>query len=295
MQDYLVRAVGKDEPVRIVAVTSTGVVEEARRRHGTSPVASAALGRALTAGLMLATEIKGRDILTIRVLGDGPLGGIVVSADGNGKVRGYVQNPAVDLPREKEGKLPVGAAVGKGMLYVSKDLGLKEPFVGSCELVSGEIGEDIAYYLYTSEQIPSAVALGVLVGPGGHIRAAGGLMVQVLGDVDDETRERLSRRFTGLGAVSSLIDRGYKPEDLIKELKFEYEILSSYPVSFECKCDKHKVEEALFSLGAKELEDMLAKEGRAEVKCHFCGESYLFTREEITRLLEEMKEQKGTS
>lgn len=295
MQDYLVRAVAKEEPVRIIAVTSTGVVEEARRRHGTFPVAAAALGRTLTAGLMLATEIKGKDILTIRVLGDGPLGAIVVSAEGNGKVRGYVQNPKVDLPPNEKGKLPVGTAVGKGTLHVSKDLGLRDPFVGSCELVSGEIGEDIAYYFHTSEQIPSAVALGVLVGPGGNIRAAGGLMVQVLGDVDDETRERLSQRFSGLEAISSLVDRGYKPEDIIKELKFDYEILSTYPVSFECKCSKQKVEEALFSLGSNEVEDMLEKEGQAEVRCHFCGENYLFTRDDLEKLLEEMSGQKGTS
>lgn len=289
MQDYLVRAVAKDEPVRIVAVTSTGVVEEARRRHGTFPIASAALGRTLTAGLMLATEIKGKDILTIRVLGDGPLGAIVVSAEGNGRVRGYVQNPEVDLPREKEGKLPVGTAVGKGMLHVSKDLGLRDPFVGSCELVSGEIGEDIAYYLHKSEQIPAAVALGVLVGPDRRVKASGGLMIQVLGDVDDETRERFSQKFTGLEAISSLVNRGYKPEEIINELGFDFEILSSYPVIFECRCNKKKVEEALFSLGSCEIEDMLDKEDRAEVRCHFCGENYYFNREELAQLLEEMK------
>ncbi|MBO8128209.1 MAG: Hsp33 family molecular chaperone HslO [Peptococcaceae bacterium] len=289
MQNYLVRAVGKNDPVRIVAVTSTGIVEEARRRHGTSPVASAALGRTLTAGLMLATEMKGEDLLTIRILGDGPLGAIVVTADGKGRVRGYVQNPSVYLPSEKKGKLPVGTAVGKGMLYVSKDLGLKTPFVGSCELVSGEIAEDVAYYLYHSEQIPSALALGVLVETDEHIRSAGGIMVQVLGDADEETKEKLSQRFTSLQAISGMVDQGYKPEDIIKELKIDFEILDIYPVAFECRCTKQKVEETLVSLGVKELEDILAKEGQAEVRCHFCGENYIFTREELANLLKELK------
>jgi molecular chaperone Hsp33 len=289
MQDYIIRAVAKDEPVRITAVTTTGVVEEAHRRHKTSPVAAAALGRTLTAALMLATEIKGKDILTIRIMGDGPLGAIVASADGKGTVRGYVQNPEFDLPPNERGKLPVGAAVGKGTLHVSKDLGLKYPFSGSCELVSGEISEDITYYLYKSEQIPSAVSLGVLVGHDGHIRSAGGFMIQILGDVDEVTEKRLVKRFESMEAVSSLVDRGYKPEDLVKEMGFDYEILANYPVYFKCRCNKEKVEKALISLGVEEVEEILAKEGQAEASCHFCGENYIFGKEELERLLEEMK------
>jgi len=289
MQDYIIRAVAKDEPVRITAVTTTGVVEEAHKRHKTSPVAAAALGRTLTAALMLATEIKGKDILTIRIMGDGPLGAIVASADGKGTVRGYVQNPEFDLPPNERGKLPVGAAVGKGTLHVSKDLGLKYPFSGSCELVSGEISEDITYYLYKSEQIPSAVSLGVLVGRDRHIRSAGGVMVQILGDVDEVTEKRLVKQFENLEAVSSLVDRGYRPEDLIKEMDFDFEILADYPVAFQCRCNKERVEKALISLGVREVEDILAKEGQAEASCHFCGEKYIFDQGELERLLEEMK------
>ncbi|MDK2821576.1 MAG: molecular chaperone Hsp33 [Clostridia bacterium] len=289
MKDYLVRAVAKNESIRIVAVTSTGVVEEARKRHGTSPVASAALGRTLTAGLILSTEIKGEDLLTIRILGDGPLGAIVVTADGKHRVRGYVQNPSVYLPIDKNGKLPVGKAVGKGVLHVSKDLGLKEPFVGTCELVSGEIAEDIVYYLYRSEQIPSAVAMGVLIGKDGHIRSAGGILVQILGDADEETREKLSERFSRLEGISSLIDKGYKPEDLIKELKIDFEILDRHPVAFECKCTKEKVEETIASLGSDEIESIIAEKGEAEVNCHFCGEKYILKQEELKKLIMDIK------
>lgn len=290
MFDYLVRAIAREEPVRIAAVVSTGVVDEARRRHGTYPVATAALGRAFTAGLLLATEIKGEDLLTIRILGDGPLGALVVSADARGGVRGYVQNPKVDLPPDKEGKLPVGTAVGKGVLHVAKDLGLKEPFVGSSELVSGEIAEDIAYYLYASEQIPSALTLGVLVGTGGEVRSAGGVLVQVLGDVDDETKDKLAERFSRLQAVSRLIEQGYSPENLIDKLQMDYKILSTYPVKFSCRCNKQKVEEMLFSLGAQELKDLLEREGRAEVSCHFCGETYIFDRPELEKIITEVQE-----
>ncbi|MTI83692.1 MAG: Hsp33 family molecular chaperone HslO [Firmicutes bacterium] len=289
MQDYIIRAVAKNEPVRITAVTTTGVVEEAHRRHKTSPVAAAALGRTLTAALMLATEIKGKDILTVRVMGDGPLGAIVASAGGNGTVRGYVQNPEFDLPPNEKGKLPVGAAVGQGTLHVSKDLGLKYPFVGSCELISGEISEDITYYLYKSEQIPSAVSLGVLVGPDGHIRSAGGVMVQIMGDVDEVTEKRIVKRFENMEAVSSLVDRGHKPEDLVKELDFDFEILANYPVAFQCQCTKERVEKALVSIGVEEIEDIMAKEGQAEASCHFCGDNYIFGKAELGKLLVEMK------
>jgi len=278
MEDYLVRGVGEDGQFRVFAAVTTGLVEEARRRHDTWPVASAALGRGLTAGLLLGANLKGDDLLTLRILGNGPLGAIVVTANAEGEVRGYVQEPHVDLPAAPEGKLPVGAAVGRGFLHVTKDLGLKEPFTGSVELVSGEIGEDVAQYLLTSEQTPSAVSLGVLVGPDASVKASGGLIVQLFPGASEEILSHLEKSLLEMPPVSSLVNLEMSPEDIVARavngLNIRY--LGKNPVRFACKCSQEKAWDILAAMGKKELEELLREQGKVEVHCNFCGERYTF-------------------
>ncbi|WP_066640298.1 Hsp33 family molecular chaperone HslO [Desulfolucanica intricata] len=293
MKDYLIRAVGEKEQFRVFAVVATNLIEEARRRHDTWPVATAALGRTLIAGLLMGANLKGEDLLTIRINGDGPLGGIVVSADAYGNVRGYVKNPQVHVSSISKGKLGVGTAVGKGTLSVSKDLGLKEPFTGSVELISGEIGEDISYYLTVSEQIPSAVSLGVLVETDNSVRAAGGLILQLLPGASDDIISKLEAGIKELPPISSLVDEGKTPEQIVdlalKELNFS--ILEQTPVQFNCPCNKDKVESILISLGKQEIQEIKEELGQAEVNCHFCGEKYIFNTRELDNLLKEIEQQ----
>lgn len=291
MGDYLVRAVCGEGECRAFAVVTTAIVEEARRRHDTWPVATAALGRAMTAGLLLGANMKGEDILTLRLLGDGPLGAVIVTANAHSEVRGYVQEPHVDLPCTAEGKLPVGEAVGrKGTLYVTRDLGLKEPFFGSVELVSGEIGEDVAQYLLQSEQTPSAVALGVLVGADASVRAAGGLLIQLFPGASDGTLSLLERNLSNLPLISSLVDKGMIPAEIIAEATagLSLEVLEKTPVRFACKCSRERVEGLLASLGREEISKMIREQGQAEVRCHFCGEVYNFNGPELERFLKEI-------
>ena len=290
MQDYLIRTVGEKEQFRVFAAVTTSLVDEARRRHGTWPVASAALGRTLTAGLLLGANLKGDDLLTIRVNGDGPLGALVVSANGCGDVRGYVQNPQVHVPGIRPGKLGVGLAVGKGTLSVSKDLGLRDPFTGSVELISGEIGEDIAYYLLTSEQIPSAVSLGVLVETDNSVRAAGGLIIQLMPGAENTLMAELEANLKKLPPVSSLVDQGRSPEEMLRLAlgNLEVNIIDKVPVQFNCPCTKERIERILISLGAKELKEIIETTGEAEVICHFCGEKYNFDGQELNKLLQDI-------
>lgn len=288
MKDYLVRGVGEDGQFRVFAATTTNLVEEARRRHDTWPVASAALGRSLTAGLLLGANLKGEDLLTLRIFGDGPLGAAIVTANPAGAVRGYVQEPHLDLPSTPEGKLPVGAAVGKGYLQVTKDLGLKEPFTGSVELVSGEIGEDVAQYLLTSEQTPSAVALGVLVGPDGRVKASGGLMIQILPGAEEDVLTCLEKCLSALPPVSSLVDRGMTPEEIVAEavggLGVRY--LGKTPLQFKCGCSREKVGDILAAMGREEIKGLLKEQGGADVRCHFCGEVYNFGASDLKALMD---------
>ncbi len=290
MKDYLVRGIGEDGQFRVFAAITTELVEEARSRHDTWPVASAALGRALTAGLLLGANLKGDDILTLRILGDGPLGAVVVTADAAGEVRGYVQEPHVDLPGQASGKLPVGEAVGKGYLHITKDMGLKEPFTGSVELVSGEIGEDVAQYLLTSEQTPSAVALGVLVDPHGRVKASGGIIIQMFPEAEEEVLIQLEKNLGEMDPVSSLVDRGLGPEGIVAEavggLKVQY--LERTPVCFKCKCSRARVGDILAAMGRDAILNILNDHGQAEVICHFCGEKYVFAASELESLLEEL-------
>ncbi|MFZ5649513.1 MAG: Hsp33 family molecular chaperone HslO [Bacillota bacterium] len=288
--DYLVRSIDKGQNFRVFAAVTTGVVETACRRHDTWPIATAALGRVMTGALLLGANLKGSDMITIKVAGDGPLGAIVVSANAGGEVRGYVLEPHVDLPRETEGKLPVGAAVGRGTLSVIRDLGLKEPFTGSVELVSGEIAEDLAHYLATSEQVPSAVSLGVLVDREGRVKASGGFWLELLPGAGDDVLEILEKNLAALPSVSAMVDSGASPEDIAGAVagEFEISVLDKLPVCFRCSCGKKKVEGLLVSLGREELADMARERGGAEVRCHFCGEKYNFTGEELGLLIREM-------
>ncbi|MFZ5648258.1 MAG: Hsp33 family molecular chaperone HslO [Bacillota bacterium] len=288
--DYLIRSIDKGQNFRVFAAVTTDVAENARLRHDTWPIATAALGRVMTGALLLGANLKGQDIITIRVTGDGPLGAIVVSANAGGEVRGYVQEPHVDLPREIEGKLPVGAAVGRGTLSVTRDLGLKEPFTGSVELVTGEIAQDLTHYLVTSEQAPSAVSLGVLVDGEGRVKASGGFWLEMLPGAGDEVAAILEKNLAGLPPVSTMVDGGASPVDIARAVagEFEIDVLDKTPVSFKCSCGKKKVEDLLVSLGSEELADMVRDRGGAEVRCHFCGEKYHFNGEDLERLIREM-------
>ena len=287
MGDYLVRAVGADGDFRIFACTATDLVDQARKRHSTWPVATAALGRTMIASLLLGANMKGEDIITLRVLGDGPLGAVVVTADAKGKVRGYVQNPNIHLPSPKPGKLAVGAAVGKGLLNITRDLGLKEPFTGSVELVSGEIAEDLALYLTKSEQTPSAVSLGVLVEPDNSVRAAGGLILQLMPGADDEVLEKLEENLASLPPISSLVAEGKKPEDIVELVcqNLSFKIVGDMPICFSCNCSRERLKNILISLGSEELEEMISEQGQAEVQCHFCSEKYTFNSSELQQIL----------
>ncbi|HEY8343260.1 MAG TPA: Hsp33 family molecular chaperone HslO [Calditerricola sp.] len=287
MGDYAIRGLAGGGQIRLIAARTTELVDEHRRRHGTLPTATAALGRAVTAAALMGLTLKGeRDRLTIQVRGDGPLGAIVVDADAKGHVRGYVHNPKVHLPPRANGKLDVAGAVGRnGHLYVIKDLGLREPYRGSVPLVSGELGDDFAYYFAVSEQIPSSVGLGVLVEPEGRVRAAGGFLLQVLPGTEEALVERLERRVAELASVSALIDRGLSPEELAAEVVGEpVEVAEAVPLSFACHCSRDRVKTVLASLGKAELARLVQEQGGAEVTCQFCNEVYRLSAEEVQAL-----------
>jgi len=270
----------KDPPLVALAVRLTGAVQEARRRHRTSALATAALGRALAGAALLASTLKGEESITIRVVGDGPLGGIIAEGRAGGAVRGYVENPAVELPPTPDNKLDVGRGVGRGYLYVTRDMGLKEPYTGRAPLVSGEIATDLAYYLATSEQTPSAMALGVLVEPSGKVRAAGGLLVQVLpGGPGPEELQQLETSLGRLPAPSSLIEQGKTPEEIILGVLSAYPVLFTppQPVFYRCRCTRARLLEALATV---DLNDAAADE-ILEARCHFCGRTYRVPVEEI--------------
>jgi len=285
-EDYLVRATAEDGRILALVARSTKLVEEARRLHNTSPTATAALGRVLTAAALMGATLKERQSLTLRVVGDGPLGAIVATAR-DGAVRGYVSEPQVYLPLDAAGKLDVGAAVGKGILYVTKDLGLREPYNGSVPLVSGEIGKDLAYYFTASEQTPSAVALGVLVGPTGAVKAAGGYLLQLLPGADEEMAARLEGNVRATGPVSRLVARAFSPEDILATLLegFDVQIHERQFFRFACDCSRERLREILLALGPEELEQLLAEQGGAEATCAFCNQVYRFSAEELAELV----------
>lgn len=295
MSDYLVRAIGFNGSVRAFAVSSTETVGEAQRRHDTWPTASAALGRTMTAGVMMGAMQKGDDQLTIKVQGDGPIGAIIVDANAKGEVRGYAMNPHVDFELNQFGKLDVRRAVGtQGSLSVVKDAGLRDYFTGQVELVSGELGEDFAYYFTKSEQTPSAVGLGVLVNPDYTIKAAGGFIVQVMPGIDDETITQIEEALSKIEPVSKMIEKGFTPEEILEAVlgKEHVEILDRQDVTFSCNCSKDRFSNALIGLGEEELQAMIDEDHGAEAECHFCMEKYSYSEDELRDIIEEVRAQK---
>lgn len=286
-KDYLIRAMVYEGNVRVFAVRITNALEEIRKRLDTYPVVSAALGRTLAVGAMMGAMLKGDDRLSIIVKGGGPIGQIVVDANGKGEIRGYVSNPHVELPLNSEGKLDVKGAVGTdGTIIVTKDLGLKEPYNGSCPIVSGEIGEDFAYYFTVSEQVPSAVGVGVLIKPDYSIQAAGGFIIQVMPDTPEEIIVRLEEDLRKMRPVSTMINEGLTPEEMIKEITGqEVKVLGQMPITFKCHCSRERVEGALLSLGKEELQKIIDEQEEAEIQCHFCNEKYHVSREELIKLI----------
>ena len=288
MEDYIVRAAAANTQIRAFAAVTTELVEEARQRHGTSPVATAALGRLLTGGVMMGSMMKNPDdMLTLQIKCSGPIGGLTVTADSQGKVKGYVHNPDVILP-PKNGKLDVGGALGAGMLSVVKDIGLKEPYVGQTNLVSGEIAEDLTYYYAASEQIPCSIALGVLMNKDNTVRQAGGFMIQLLPGASDELIDRLEERLGELSSITALLDAGKTPEEILSDLlgDFDLEILEKKPVQFHCDCSRERVERAIVSIGKKEIREMIEEGKPIEAGCQFCNKKYSFSVEELEELLQ---------
>lgn len=292
MSDYLVRALAFDGQVRAYAAKTTETVGEAQRRHYTWPVASAALGRTMTAGVIMGAMLKGDDKLTIKIEGGGPLGPILVDSNSKGQVRGYVSNPHVHFDLNEQGKLDVRQGVGTdGTLTVVKDLGLRDYFTGQVPIVSGELGEDFTYYFATSEQVNSSVGVGVLVNPDNSIKAAGGFIIQLMPGTTEETISAIEQRLQTIPPVSKLIEKGLSPEELLEELlgKENVKFLDTMPVNFECNCSKDRFSNALISLGTEEIRDMIETEGQAEAHCHFCNEKYMFTKEELEEIEKEAK------
>lgn len=292
MNDYIIRASAAENQIRAFAATTKELVEHARSIHNTSPVATAALGRLLTAGAMMGSMMKGEeDILTLQIKGSGPIGGLTVTADSKGNVKGYAYHPEVILPANNKGKLDVGGAVGAGILSVIKDLGLKEPYTGQTHLVSGEIAEDIAYYYATSEQVPSVVALGVLMNKENTVRQAGGFIIQLMPFAEDTVIDRLEKKVSEITSITSLLDREMSPEMILEHIlgDFGLEIMDKLPASFECNCTKKRVEKAIISIGHKEINEMIAEDKPIEVNCHFCNTHYHFSVEELKNILVQSK------
>ena len=292
MADYLVKSVAGNEMFRAYAVSATGVVAEAQRRHDTWSAASAALGRSLVGTLLLASSVlKGEEQMTIKINGNGPVGGIVVDGNANGTVKGYLQHPHVHLPLNDQHKIDVKAAVGTdGFLSVTKDQGVGDPFTGTVALVSGELGEDFTYYLAQSEQIPSAVGLSVFVNDDNSIGVAGGFLVQVLPNATDEAISSLENKLKDMPLVSQLMRDGKSPEDIL-DLLFDgdVKVLDKMPVKFECDCSKERFAEALMALPKHEVQAMIDEDHGAMAVCHFCGDQYQFSERELEAVLSRSK------
>ncbi|MCR5847213.1 MAG: Hsp33 family molecular chaperone HslO [Lachnospiraceae bacterium] len=286
--DIIVRATAADAQIRIFSAYTKDMVEEARKRHNTSPVCTAALGRMLTAGCMMGAMLKGdKDILTLRINSDGPINGITVTADSKGFVKGYVGNPNVILPANKVGKLDVAKAVGIGFLDVIKDMGLKEPYVGQTVLQTGEIAEDITYYFASSEQIPSSVGLGVLMNKDNTVKQAGGFIVQLMPEASEETVSVLEKNLSKISSVTTLLDNGMGPKEILEILceGLEPQIIDIIPTGFKCNCSKERVTKALISIGRKELEKLANEEDVIHLHCDFCNTDYEFRNDELKDIL----------
>jgi molecular chaperone Hsp33 len=289
MTDYFVRATAADLRVRAFAATTRNLVEHARQAHNTSPVMTAALGRLLTAGVMMGATMKGDDdLLTVKIEGDGPAGGLVVTADSHGNVKGYAYNPTVLIHAKENHKLDVSGAIGAGNLQVIKDMGMKEPYVGQTELISGEIAEDLTYYYAVSEQTPSSVGLGVLMNKENTVRQAGGIMIQLMPDAGEEVISKLESRLAEITSITSLLEQGMTPEQILEQLLGDMglEITDREPCQFQCNCSHERISKALISIGRKELTEMIDEGKPIEVNCHFCNTNYQFTVEELKELLQ---------
>ena len=292
MQDYLVRALGFEGKVRAFAVKTTETVSEVQRRHNTWPVVSAALGRSITATVMMGAMLKGEDKLTVKIEGNGPIGPMIIDANAKGEVRGYASNPHVHFELNEQGKLDVRAGVGtEGSITIVKDLGMRDMFSGQTPIVSGEIAEDFTYYFAISEQVPSSVGLGVLVNPDNSIQAAGGFIIQLMPDCDDDTITAIEKQLGSIEPVSKMIEKGYTPEQILEAVLGEgnVQVLSTLPVKFQCQCSKERFGAAIIGLGIEEIEAMIKEDGQAEAQCHFCLEKYEFNQAELEGLIDEIK------
>ena len=296
MRDEIVRAMTKDGYVKAVAVTGRDVVERARQIHTLLPMATAALGRALMGTSMLGDMLKTeKGSVTMQIKGGGPLGTILAVSDYEGNVRGYVQNPNVDIIEKYEGKLDVGAAVGgehveNGTLTIIKDIGMKEPYVGAIGLWSGEIADDLAMYFVESEQIPTVCALGVLLARDQSVTSAGGYIIQLLPGATEEIIEKIEAGVHRVGSVSAAFESGMDAEDIIRAVlsDFEVEVLEKRPIEYRCYCDRDRVTRALISMGRGEMEALIEEQGEAELTCQFCDAIYHYSREELEALLAQM-------
>ncbi|MCR5666819.1 MAG: Hsp33 family molecular chaperone HslO [Eubacterium sp.] len=287
MEDYIVRATAADHQIRAFAIYSKNMVEEARERHNTSPVATATMGRLMSAGAMMGIMMKGKDdLLTLHAKGIGPMKGVTVSADPKGNVKAYVDVPDVIVPA-KNGKLDVGGALGDGYLVVIRDLGLKEPYTGRVQLQTGEIGDDLAYYFAVSEQTPSTVGLGVLMDKTNHVRQAGGFIIQLMPDTKEETIDKLEKKLSQVTSVTELLEAGNTPEQILQLLLGDLglEIEQTLPAKFYCNCNHDKVEKVLISLSKDDLQEMIDDGEPIEVKCHFCNSAYTFSIDELKEII----------
>ena len=288
MTDYLIRATAADAQVRAFAVTSRDLVEEARDRHDLSPVVTAALGRLMTGACLMGSMLKGeKDVLTLQISGDGPVGGMTVTADSRGNVKGYANRPQAMMPPNAQGKLDVGGVIGAGYLHVIKDMGMKDPYASRVALHTGEIADDLTYYFAASEQVPSCVALGILMERNNTVKQAGGFIIQLMPFAQEEVIRKLEENVAGLKSVTTLLEEGNTPEQILSLLLGDMglEITEKTPVRFWCGCSKERVEKVLYSLKKEDLQEM-AEEGKdVELHCHFCNTNYVFTADELKKMV----------
>lgn len=292
MENYIVRAVAAEKNIRVFVAVTTNLVEKARQIHDTTPVATAALGRTLTVTGMMGIMLKGeRDKLSVQFKGDGPIKQILAVSDVEGNVKGYVANPYVELPLRADGKLDVGGAIGKGKIVVIKDLGLKKPYIGQLDLVSGEIAEDVTSYFAYSEQQPSAVALGVLVDRDATVKAAGGFIIQVLPGADEEIIEKLENKIDSLPPITKIMEMEEDGEKILEMILdgFDFEILDKKEIKLSCDCSVERLEQVLISVGEKDLREIIEEDGQAELTCHFCNKKYHFNKDHLEKLLKEAR------
>lgn len=292
MKDYIVRATAANNQIRAFAATTRDMVETARAAHNTSPVATAALGRLLTAGAMMGVMMKNdSDVLTLQIKCNGPIQGLTVTSDVKGNVKGYVENPNVMLPPSKKGKLDVATALDLGVLSVIKDMGLKEPYVGQTILTTSEIAEDLTYYFATSEQVPSSVGLGVLMEKDNTVKQAGGFIVQVMPFVEDAVVDKLEENIGKIDSVTSTLDKGFTPEKILETVLYgmDVEYTDTLPTQFTCNCSKERVEKALISVGRKDIQEMIDDGKDIEMHCHFCNTSYQFSVDELKEILKKSR------